>query len=107
MGPNVYLTPPGSFTHFHQDGYGTVDSGHQCLTGYNEVVMFRRMPEDRKKHCLEILNGKIEAKGEQEYDALNTLPHGDDNVRNFNLFYYNFVSRAYAKKCFFFTLILG
>ena len=27
MGPNVYMRPPGSFTHFHQDGYGIVDSG--------------------------------------------------------------------------------
>ena len=21
MGPNLYITPPGSFTHFHQDGH--------------------------------------------------------------------------------------
>ena len=26
MGPNSYMTPPGSFTYFHQDGHGTVDS---------------------------------------------------------------------------------
>ena len=41
MGPNLYVTPPGSFTHFHQDGHGTVDSGHQCLRGRNEVVMLQ------------------------------------------------------------------
>jgi hypothetical protein len=23
MGPNLYITPPASFTHFHQDGHGT------------------------------------------------------------------------------------
>lgn len=33
MGPNMYLTPPGSFTSFHQDGFGTVDSGHTCISG--------------------------------------------------------------------------
>ena len=30
IGPNLYMRPPGSFTNFHQDGYGTVDSGHLC-----------------------------------------------------------------------------
>ena len=28
MGPNLYMRPPGSFTNFHQDRYGTVDSSH-------------------------------------------------------------------------------
>jgi len=41
MGPNLYITPPASFTHFHQDGHGTVDSGHLCLAGFNEVVMLK------------------------------------------------------------------
>lgn len=71
MGPNLYVTPPGLFTRlmFHQDGkdcicnvvqphspqtqclhsrilaYGTVDSGHLCLSGYNEVVLLRRLPK--------------------------------------------------------------
>ena len=49
MGPNVYATPPGSYTWFHQDGSGTVDSGHQSLGGLNEVIMFRRMPELAKQ----------------------------------------------------------
>lgn len=89
MGPNLYLTPPGAFTHFHQDGHGTVDSGHQCLAGYNEVVMLRRLPDARKKHSLELLhqwgNGDDkERQGkdniERSYDALYSLPHGDENV---------------------------
>jgi hypothetical protein len=52
MGPNIYITPPGSFTKFHQDGHGTVDSGHQCLRGYNEVVMLRRLTETHKINAI-------------------------------------------------------
>lgn len=79
MGPNLYMTPPGSFTHFHQDGYGTVDSGHQCLAGYNEVVMLRRMSNDRKHHSLEILNGNAGRDDKRLYDALYGEPHSDAN----------------------------
>jgi hypothetical protein len=57
MGPNIYMTPPSSFTHFHQDGHGTVDSGHLCCRGYNEVVMLRRLPERHKNHALHLLTG--------------------------------------------------
>lgn len=46
MGPNLYITPPGGRTWFHEDGNGTVDSGHQCLSGQNEVVMLRRMTDE-------------------------------------------------------------
>ena len=69
MGPNLYITPPGSITHFHQDGHGSVDSGHQCIQGYNEVVMLRRLPEIHKKNAMNILCGKL------DYDALLGLPH--------------------------------
>ena len=65
MGPNLCLTPPRSFTHLHQDGHGTVDSGYLCLSGCNEVVMLRRMTEERKKHALKIL-----VSGTDNYDAL-------------------------------------
>ena len=94
MGPNLYMTPPASFTQFHQDGHGTVDSGHTCLSGYNEVVMLRRMPEVHKIRALDILmmqntknanfrptnNMKGQAKRKastRSYDALYGLPHGD------------------------------
>jgi len=79
MGPNLYLTPPASFTHFHQDGHGTVDSGHMCLMGYNEVVMLRRMTERHKMNALQLLNGG-ERNGDyttRQYDALYGLPHAD------------------------------
>ena len=73
MGPNLYITPPASFTHFHQDGHGTVDSGHVCLSGYNEVVMLRRMPEAHKRKALNLLHGAEDL----NYDALYGMPHGD------------------------------
>uniref|UniRef100_A0A7S4EEL1 DUF6824 domain-containing protein n=1 Tax=Pseudo-nitzschia australis TaxID=44445 RepID=A0A7S4EEL1_9STRA len=75
MGPNLYVTPPASFTHFHQDGHGTVDSGHLCISGFNEVVMFRRLTERHKKHALWILSGKI-TEG-YHFDGLYSVPHGD------------------------------
>lgn len=74
--PNLYITPPAAFTHFHQDGFGTVDSGHLCLSGFNEVVMLRRLPEEHKRKALEIFtsNNGIPT---NNYDALYGLPHSD------------------------------
>jgi len=76
MGPNFYMTPPASFTHFHQDGHGTVDSGHLCISGYNEVIMLRRLTERHKKHALWILSGK--QRGGSHFDGLYSMPHGDN-----------------------------
>eukprot|EP00903_Cladosiphon_okamuranus_P010291 g9742.t1 len=57
LGPNLYITPPGSWTQFHQDGNGTVDSGHQCLAGRNRVIMLRRLDNEEDKHtALKILS---------------------------------------------------
>ena len=73
----LYVTFSASFTHFHQDGHGTVDSGHTCLSGYNEVVMLRRMPEEHKERALYILNDQKNKKKRSKYDGLYGLPHGD------------------------------
>lgn len=67
MGPNLYLTP-GGFTSFHQDGHGTVDSGHTCMSGFNEVVMLRRLPEKHKLHAMSYLH-------RQGQHAMYQLPH--------------------------------
>ena len=75
MGPNFYVTPPASFTAFHQAGHGTVDSGHVCLSGHNEVIMLRRMPEENKLHAMSILSGGKD--GDGSYNALYGLPHLD------------------------------
>eukprot|EP00554_Chaetoceros_debilis_P012240 CAMPEP_0194110982 /NCGR_PEP_ID=MMETSP0150-20130528/10091_1 /TAXON_ID=122233 /ORGANISM="Chaetoceros debilis, Strain MM31A-1" /LENGTH=1306 /DNA_ID=CAMNT_0038800289 /DNA_START=328 /DNA_END=4248 /DNA_ORIENTATION=+ len=77
MGPNLYVTPPGSFTHFHQDGHGTVDSGHMCIDGYNEVIMLRRMSEDHKRQALHLLHYNDRRQKNIHYDALYGLPHHD------------------------------
>jgi hypothetical protein len=54
-----------------------VDSGHQCLSGYNEVIMLRRMPEEHKQRALYILNDQANKKKRSKYDGLYGLPHGD------------------------------
>ena len=40
--------PGGGNSGIHEDGYGTVDSGHVNLHGYNEVVILRRLPDIHK-----------------------------------------------------------
>ena len=74
VGPNFYVTPPASFTVFHQDGHGTVDSGHVCLSGHNEVIMLRRMPEENKRHAMSILSGDKDGEGNYQ-NTLYGLPH--------------------------------
>lgn len=80
MGPNVYITPPASFTHFHQDGHGTVDSGHFCVSGYNEVILLRRLTERHKRHALRLLTGGDRKGAPHTFEALYNLPHGDGLV---------------------------
>ena len=70
MGPNVYITPPGAFTAFHLDGGGTVDSGHQSLTGLNEVYMLRRMGPAAVERAMDLLRGGVEY-------GLNDLAHNE------------------------------
>ncbi len=77
MGPNLHVTPPGSFTHFHQDGHGTADSGHMCIDAYNEVIMLRRMSEDHKRQALHYLHYDDRRRNAIQYDALYGLPHYD------------------------------
>ena len=56
----MYLSPGGSFTSFHQDGSGAVDSGHTCLKGFNEVVMLRRLPEEHKRNAMKDLPSAVD-----------------------------------------------
>ncbi|KAL9178436.1 hypothetical protein ACHAXT_003766 [Thalassiosira profunda] len=77
MGPNLYIAPPTAFTHLHQDGHGTTDSGHLCLSGYNEVIMLRRLTEKHKCHALNLLTGgEVNPRG-----ILYGLPHEDQKTQ--------------------------
>ncbi len=55
FGPLIYAGVGGAFTPFHEDGLGTVDSGHLCLTGYNDVVILRRLEGDARKDAADKL----------------------------------------------------
>jgi hypothetical protein len=61
----------------HQDGYGTVDSGHTVLEGYNEVILLRRIPERHKKHAVCQFPALVEA-GSSAKDVLYGLPHANE-----------------------------
>ena len=54
---------------------GTVDSGHLCLSGYNEVVMLRRLMERHKCHAIQLLTGTSDS-----HSTLYGLPHRDGLV---------------------------
>ena len=56
---------------------GTVDSGHLCLAGYNEVVMLRRLTERHKSHALLLLTGSSDF-----LDTLYQFPHLDGSVES-------------------------
>jgi hypothetical protein len=68
-GPNLHMTPRGNFTQLHQDGNGTVDSGHCCHKGFNEVIMLKRGSEQQMKNMEAILAPTKECDG--------THAHGD------------------------------
>ena len=69
----------GGFTQTHQDGHGTVDSGHSNLSGYNEVVMLRRMPECHKLNACALIPqlGDDCNPTNQAVNMLYQLPHAD------------------------------
>ena len=69
MGPNLYTTPPGAYTRIHQDGSGTCDSCHLCLSGYNEIVLLRAGLSQHQK---------LLALKKMGIEFLYKIPHSDD-----------------------------
>jgi hypothetical protein len=64
----------------HQDGHGTVDSGHSNLSGYNEVVMLRRLPECHKRKACQLIPTEATdgtSRKQQAQNILFRLPHDD------------------------------
>jgi len=66
----------------HQDGHGTVDSGHFVVGGYNEVVMLRRMPERHKEYASKMIPRRSGRSTSKSYDPLYSLPHGDTSSQD-------------------------
>jgi hypothetical protein len=62
----VHTIAGGGFTGLHQDGNGTVDSGHTVLQGHNEVIVFRRTNETESREIYMEVTG---------VDGLCVLPH--------------------------------
>jgi hypothetical protein len=78
----------GGYTQFHQDGHGTVDSGHSNLSGFNEVIMLRRLPECHKIHACQkipLLSG--DRTEEDAFKTLYKLPHDDGRVSLYSCWY--------------------
>ena len=67
----------GSSTGLHQDGHGTVDSGHTVISGYNEVVMLRRIPEIHKIKACMMMPGLENSQLHCAEDILYGFPHDD------------------------------
>jgi hypothetical protein len=55
MGPLMYVGVGRAYTSFHEDGSGTVDSGHLCLCGFNEVIILRRLEGREREEAARIL----------------------------------------------------
>ena len=55
LGPLAFLGPSEAVTPIHEDGGGTVDSGHLNVQGYNQILIFPRMTGDQRKVAREIM----------------------------------------------------
>ena len=56
----------------HVLGFGTVDSGHLCVSGYNEVILLRRLPKGHDT------NAMLNALGD---DVFKTPHYNEEQVR--------------------------
>jgi hypothetical protein len=56
----------------HQDGAGTVDSGHYCHAGYNDVIVMSRGTESQMQHAMDVLFGNVKCDACDRYK-----PHDD------------------------------
>ena len=68
----------GGYTQIHQDGHGTVDSGHTCICGFNEIIISRRLPEQHKLRACSMIPSRESVGPEQQAkNMLYRLPHDD------------------------------
>eukprot|EP00804_Cyclotella_cryptica_P018161 CCRYP_005925-RA/>CCRYP_005925-RA protein AED:0.49 eAED:0.43 QI:0/0/0/1/0/0/5/0/209 len=71
---------------------GTVDSGHYCHRGYNEVVMLRQLLERYKHHSLYLLKGRLSFARKFLYGK----PH--DQILPFSVYTETRSTRTYKKR---------
>ena len=90
LGPHVFVAASNSYTGFHQDLYGTVDSVHYCHTGCNEVVMLGRLSDAQKMEAMRILFSQGHSKSGAKKFALNVLsdlPHSPTSVSKMSSYF--------------------
>ena len=90
LGPHVLVVASNSYTGFHQDLYGTVDSVHYCHTGCNEVVMLGRLSDAQKMEAMKILFSQGHSKSGAKKFALNVLsdlPHSPTSVSKMSSYF--------------------
>jgi hypothetical protein len=69
------------YTSLHQDGHGTVDSGHTILKGHNKVFILPRIAEKHENQvCDVLLGGKGDPKSKDGIKALYRLPHDEEGT---------------------------
>ena len=59
-----------------------MDSGHSCLSGYNEVVMLRRLPECHKRQACLLIPSTA---SESMMDTDQTIPASHDGKTPFSV----------------------
>lgn len=77
LGPNMYVGPEGAHTWFHCDGRGTVDSLHTCISGENDVIIFKRLSRTNNHAVLRALASESGAKTDAADVTIALLPHDD------------------------------
>ena len=76
-----HCTIGGGYTSLHQDGHGTVDSGHTVLKGNNEVFILPRIAKKHEKQVLDVLlGGQGDPKSEDGIKAIYRLPHDEEGI---------------------------
>lgn len=73
LGPLLLVSLPHAMTELHLDGGGCLDSGHLCVTGYNEVLLFARISPEQMGHVLQFLTD--EGLLNQPGSAHSEVPH--------------------------------
>ena len=75
LGPLAFSTElgSGSFTSFHQDGSGLVDSGHLVVSGNNDVVICRPCTDEEYPDAMKIIWGKDYFPGLEDMNPHNRI----------------------------------